>query len=80
MRFIDSNSYPCRLLLCSYGLKSWEETPIDLIEDDGCSKMPTVTGLYSTQSPDSIETIIIGDDTYIAVANEVSNKTRLFYT
>ncbi len=59
--------------LCSYGLKSWEETPIDIIEDDGCSTMPTVAGLFSTQSPDAIKTIIIGEDTYIAVANEVSN-------
>ena len=57
--------------LCSYGLKSWEETPIDLIEDDGCATMPTVAGLYSVRSPDAIATIVIGEDTYIALANEV---------
>jgi hypothetical protein len=56
---------------CSYGLKSWEETPIDLIEDDGCATMPTVAGLYSVRSPDAIATIVIGEDTYIALANEV---------
>ena len=55
----------------SYGLKSWEETPIDIIEDDGCDTMPTVAGLFSVRTPDSITTIIVGDKTYIATANEV---------
>mmetsp|Transcript_5683 Transcript_5683/g.11085 ORF Transcript_5683/g.11085 Transcript_5683/m.11085 type:complete len:706 (+) Transcript_5683:69-2186(+) len=54
----------------SYGLKSWEETPIDIIEDDGCATMPIVEGLHSVRTPDSITAIIVGDDTYIATANE----------
>lgn len=55
----------------SYGLKDWSETPIDVIEDDGCETMPTVDGLYSVRTPDSITAIIVGEDTYIATANEV---------
>jgi hypothetical protein len=68
----------CQLFtFCSYGLKSWEETPIDIIEDDGCATMPTVAGLYSVRSPDGIKSIIIGEDTYILVANEVSSQDYL---
>ncbi|KAL7427677.1 LOW QUALITY PROTEIN: hypothetical protein ACHAXH_003770 [Discostella pseudostelligera] len=54
----------------SYGLKSWEETPIDIIEDDGCSSMPTVEGLYSLRSPDAIKLVTVGEDIYIITANE----------
>ncbi|KAL7554118.1 hypothetical protein ACHAWF_017519 [Thalassiosira exigua] len=54
----------------SYGLKSWEDTPIDIVEDGGCSLMPTVAGLYSVRSPDSIASFAIGEDTYIVTANE----------
>lgn len=59
--------------LYSYGLKSWEETPIDVVEDDGCSLMPTVEGLYSLRSPDAIRLVTAGEDTYIITANEVSS-------
>jgi hypothetical protein len=62
--------FPCRWY--SYGLKSWEETPIDIIEDDGCSSMPTVEGLYSLRSPDAIKLVTVGEDIYIITANEVS--------
>ena len=41
--------------------------------------MPTVAGLYSVRSPDSIATIVIGEDTYIALANEV-RVTQTFLT
>jgi len=54
----------------SYGLKSWENTPIDIIEDNGCATMPTVPGLHSVRTPDAITAIIVGDETYIATANE----------
>ena len=50
----------------SYGLKSWEETPIDIIKDDGCETMPMVPGLFTVRTPDSIVAIKIGDETYIA--------------
>ena len=53
-----------------YGLKSWEETPIDIIEDDGCATMPTVPGLFSVRTPDSIAVINVDGQTYIATANE----------
>jgi hypothetical protein len=53
-----------------YGLKSWEETPIDIIEDDGCATMPTVPGLFSVRTPDSIAVINIDGETYVATANE----------
>ena len=42
--------------------------------------MPTVAGLYSVRSPDAIATIVIGEDTYIALANEVRVLPRLFDT
>jgi len=32
--------------------------------------MPTVPGLHTVRTPDSITAIIVGDDTYIATANE----------
>lgn len=54
----------------SYGLKSWEETPIDVIEDGGCANMPTVEGLFSVRTPDSITAIVVNGETYIATANE----------
>lgn len=54
----------------SYGLKSWEDTPIDIIEDDGCATMPKVQGLFSVRTPDSITSIVIDGETYIATANE----------
>ena len=54
----------------SYGLKSWEATPIDIIEDGGCDTMPTVEGLYSVRTPDSITAINVNGETYIATANE----------
>ena len=54
----------------SYGLKSWAETPIDVVEDGGCDNMPTVEGLYSVRTPDSITAIIVDGETYIATANE----------
>jgi len=53
-----------------YGLKSWEETPIDIIEDDGCATMPAVPGLYSVRTPDSIAVINVNGQTYVATANE----------
>ena len=53
-----------------YGLKSWEATPIDIIEDDGCATMPTVPGLYSVRTPDSIAVINVDGQTYVATANE----------
>ena len=56
----------------SYGLKSWEETPIDIVEDDGCSSMPTVEGFFSLRSPDAIKLVTVGEDIYIITANEVS--------
>jgi hypothetical protein len=56
----------------SYGLKSWEETPIDIVEDDGCSSMPTVEGFYSLRSPDAIKLVSVGEEMYIITANEVS--------
>lgn len=56
----------------SYGLKSWAQTPIDIIEDDGCSLMPTVEGLFSLRSPDTIKLVTVGEDMYIITANEVS--------
>ena len=34
--------------------------------------MPTVPGLYSVRTPDSITAIIVDGETYIATANEVS--------
>jgi hypothetical protein len=74
-----SNFYSNCSPFCSYGLKSWEETPIDLIKDDGCATMPTVAGLFSVRSPDAIATIVIGEDTYIALANEV-RVTQTFLT
>lgn len=43
----------------SYGLKSWNDTPIDIIEDGGCENMPKVAGLYSVRTPDSITAIIV---------------------
>lgn len=55
---------------CSYGLKSWESTPIDVVEDDGCENMPTVEGLYSLRSPDAITSIVVDGETYIITANE----------
>jgi hypothetical protein len=58
--------------LSSYGLKSWAETPIDIIEDDGCCSMPTVEGFFSLRSPDSIKLVTVGEDLYIITANEVS--------
>lgn len=54
----------------AYGLKSWEETPIDIIEDDGCATMPTVPGLFSVRTPDSIAVINVDGQTYVATANE----------
>ena len=53
-----------------YGLKSWEDTPIDIIEDDGCATMPTVPGLFSVRTPDSIAVINVNGQTYVATANE----------
>ena len=41
--------------------------------------MPTVAGLFSVRSPDAIATIVIGEDTYIALANEV-RVTQTFLT
>ncbi len=63
----------------SYGLKSWEETPIDIVEDDGCSSMPTVEGFYSLRSPDAIKLVTVGEDIYIITANEVSSLVRNVY-
>lgn len=60
----------------SFGLKSWEDTPIDIVEDDGCSNMPKVPGLFSVRSPDSIDSHIVGNDTYIIIAEEVSTISR----
>ena len=60
----------CIGTLFSYGLKSWESTPIDIIEDDGCETMPEVPGLFSVRTPDSITAIIVDGETYIATANE----------
>jgi hypothetical protein len=60
-----------------YGLKSWEETPIDIIEDDGCATMPTVPGLFSVRTPDSIAVINIDGDTYVATANEGDDLGKL---
>ncbi len=54
----------------SYGLKSWEATPIDIIEDDGCATMPTVPGLFSVRTPDSIAVINVDGQTYVVTANE----------
>ena len=61
----------------SYGLKSWEETPIDIVEDDGCSSMPTVEGFYSLRSPDAIKLVTVGEEIYIITANEVSRRIQL---
>ena len=58
------------LVNCSYGLKSWEDTPIDLIEDGGCATMPTVPGLFSVRTPDSITLFTVDGETYVATANE----------
>ena len=60
----------------SFGLKSWEDTPIDIVEDDGCSNMPKVPGLFSVRSPDSIDSHIVGNDTYIIIAEEVRTFSR----
>ena len=60
----------------SYGLKSWEETPIDIIKDDGCETMPMVPGLFTVRTPDSIVAIKIGDETYIATGK---SALVLFY-
>ena len=57
---------PTVSLFFSYGLKSWETTPIDIVEDDGCDTMPTVEGLYSVRTLDAITAIIVGEHTYIA--------------
>lgn len=32
--------------------------------------MPTVPGLFSARTPDSIEVVVVGDETYILTANE----------
>jgi len=32
--------------------------------------MPTVPGLFSDRRPDSIEVVVVGDETYILTANE----------
>jgi hypothetical protein len=63
----------------SFGLKSWEDTPIDIVKDDGCSNMPKVPGLFSVRSPDSIDSHIVGDDTYIIIAEEVRTVQPSMY-
>ena len=63
----------------SYGLKSWEETPIDIVEDDGCSSMPTVEGFYSLRSPDAIKLVSVGEEIYIITANEVSEQEHIMF-
>ena len=60
-----------------YGLKSWENTPIDVIEDDGCATMPTVPGLFSVRTPDSIAVINVDGQTYVATANEGDDIGKL---
>jgi len=69
--------FPCRWY--SYGLKSWEETTIDIIEDDGCLSMPTVEGFYSLRSPDAIKLVTVGEEIYIITANEVSRLEHNIY-
>lgn len=77
-RYWNSLPFFCPCSIVSYGLKSWEDTPIDVIEDGGCATMPTVEGLYSVRTPDSITAIIVGDDTYIATGTLAQSFLTLF--
>lgn len=58
---------------CSYGLKDWSTTGIDVVEDGKFTSVK-VDGLYTTRSPDSIVSFAVGDDTYIVTANEGDDK------